>query len=542
MSEYWQKRFEMLEDARNRTAKETVRSVTPAFDQAQAQIEKEINAWYARFAENNEISLQEAKKLLNTKELKEFRWDVQEYIKYGRENAIDQKWMKQLENASSRFHISRLEALKIRTQNAAEQAFGNELDQIDDMAARIYMDDYYHTAYEIQKGLGIGWDVAKIDKRKLDSIISKPWTTDKMTFSDRIWKSKAQLLDSLHTELTQMCVLGKSPDQAINNIAKRMNVSKGQAGRLVMTEAAYFGSAAQKDCFNDLDVERYEIVATLDGHTSEICQSMDGKVFDMKDFQAGVTAPPFHVWCRSCTCPYFEDNDGMRAARDADGNTYYVPSNMKYADWKEYFVDKTKDPADWLKNGNIDDIVDVVEKVTGVKKGTPMSMSDGIKGANPYYSTALEYKINCQRCVQTYELRRRGYDVIAKPKPKENNIVTWGSECFIPKGKYKHSREAYTLYQTEAAIKKELKNAPDGARYSIYTVWQKRYGGSAHVFIAEKMDGVVHYIDPQVGKMDVSDYFSYGSKGRFGFFRLDDKELTDDLDMISATVEVKKHD
>ena len=60
MSKYWQKRFEMLEDARNRTAKETVRSVTHAFDKAQAQIEKEINAWYARFAKNNEISLTEA--------------------------------------------------------------------------------------------------------------------------------------------------------------------------------------------------------------------------------------------------------------------------------------------------------------------------------------------------------------------------------------------------------------------------------------------------------------------------------------------------
>lgn len=340
MSMYWQKRFGLLEDARNKTAKKTVQSVTPAFDQAQAQIEKEINAWYARFAKNNQISLQEAKKLLNSKELKEFRWDVEEYIKWGRQNAIDQQWMKQLENASSRFHISRLEALKIRTQNAAEHAFGNELDQLDQMAARMYMDDYYHTAYEIQKGLGIGWDVAQIDQRKLNSILSKPWTTDKMTFSDRIWKSKAQLVDSLHTELTQMCVLGKSPDQAINNIAKRMNVSKHQAGRLVMTEAAYFGSVAQKDCFNDLDVEKYEIVATLDTHTSDICQNMDGKVFDMKDFQAGVTAPPFHVWCRSCTCPWFEDNDnGTRAARDPDtGETYYVPADMTYGDWKKSFV------------------------------------------------------------------------------------------------------------------------------------------------------------------------------------------------------------
>ena len=338
-SAYWQKRFQMIEDANNQTAKKTVQAVTPAFDQAQAQIEKEINAWYGRFAKNNEISLTEAKKLLNTKELKEFRWDVEEYIKYGRQNALDQAWMKQLENASARFHISRLEALKIRTQNAAERAFGNELDQLDSMAAKLYMDDYYHTAYEIQRGLGIGWDVSQIDQRKLDTILSKPWTTDKQTFSDRIWKSKTQLVDSLHTELTRMCVLGKAPDQTINTIAKRMNVSKGQAGRLIMTEAAYFGSVAQKDCFNDLNVEFYEIVATLDNRTSDVCQEMDGKVFKMSDFQAGVTAPPFHVWCRSCTAPWFEDNDdGTRAARGVDGKTYQVPASMKYDDWKQTFV------------------------------------------------------------------------------------------------------------------------------------------------------------------------------------------------------------
>lgn len=336
MANYWQKRFLILEEARNKYAEQTIKDVTPAFDYALAQIEKEINAWYARFAKNNEISLTEAKKLLNSRELKEFRWDVEEYIKYGRENAIDQKWMKQLENASSRYHISRLEALKIRTQNAAERAFGNELDQIDEMAARTYMDGYYHTAYEIQKGLGIGWDVSAIDQRRLDTLVSKPWTTDKLTFSDRIWKAKTQLIDAVHTELTQMCILGKAPDQAIKNIAKRMEVSKGQAGRLVMTESAYFGSVAQKDCFSDLDVEKYEIIATLDNRTSEVCRQMDGKVFDMKDFQAGVTAPPFHCWCRSCTAPYFEDADDMRAARDVKtGNTYYVPADMKYEEWKK---------------------------------------------------------------------------------------------------------------------------------------------------------------------------------------------------------------
>jgi len=45
----------------------------------------------------------------------------------------------------------------------------------------------------------------------------------------------------------------------------------------------------------------------IDNKTSEICQQMDGKHFKMSDFQAGVTAPPFHPWCRTTTVLYFDD-------------------------------------------------------------------------------------------------------------------------------------------------------------------------------------------------------------------------------------------
>ena len=74
-----------------------------------------------------------------------------------------------------------------------------------------------------------------------------------------------------------------------------------------MTEEAFFNSAAQKDCFAELDVEQFEIVATLDSHTSDICREMDGKHFPMSQWEVGVTAPPFHVWCRSTTVPFFDD-------------------------------------------------------------------------------------------------------------------------------------------------------------------------------------------------------------------------------------------
>jgi SPP1 gp7 family putative phage head morphogenesis protein len=249
--------------------------------------------------------------------------------------------MKELENASARVHINRLEALKIRTQHAAEVAFGNELDNLDSMARKVFTEDYYHTIYEIQKSFNMGWEIGQIDDRKLDTLITKPWAADGKNFSERIWGQRSQLVSELHNQLTRTCILGKAPDDAIKAISKKFGTTKSQAGRLVMTEQAYFHSVAQQKAFEDLDVEEYEIVATLDSHTSEICQELDGKHFPMKDYQPGVTAPPFHVWCRSVTVPWFEDNyTGERAARDEDGNTYYVPDSMTYKEWsKEYIAD-----------------------------------------------------------------------------------------------------------------------------------------------------------------------------------------------------------
>lgn len=349
-SAYWQKRFSALENAQNQYGQNTFHQIEPAFDKAERQIQAQIEAWYARYASNNGITLAGARKQLSAAELKELQWNVQEYIKYGQENAMNQQWMKELENASARFHISRLEALKLRTQQSLEVAFGNELDSLDGMVKRLYQSGYYHTCFEVQKGFNIGWEIGQIDERKLQKVISKPWAADGKTFSDRVWQSKTTMVNELHQQMTRTIIQGKAPDEAIKSMTKylqnKTKNAKYNAGRLVMTEQAFISSAAQKDAFNDLDVEEFEIVATLDSHTSDICREMDGKHFPMKDFQPGVTAPPFHVWCRSTTVPYFDDEwgrSGERAARGEDGKTYYVPADMTYPEWGKAMVDGQTD-------------------------------------------------------------------------------------------------------------------------------------------------------------------------------------------------------
>lgn len=377
---YWTKRFEEIEKSSNRIGLDTYSQIEPAFLQAQRSIQSEIDSWYVRFAANNKVTIQDARRMLSRKELDELKWDVNQFIKYGEQNALDKQWMKELENASARFHISKLEALKLRTQQAMEVAFGNELDAVDKMARKILTEDYYKSIFEIQKGFSVGFDIGQIDERKLNLLVNKPWATDGKNFSSRIWERKRQMVSELQQELTRTLIQGKSPDEAIQHMEKfvqgKVKNARNAAGRLVMTEQAYFHSVSQKEAFNELDVEEFEIVATLDSHTSEICQQMDGQHFPMDEYSPGVTAPPFHVYCRSVTCPYFNDewSIGEIAARSEDGETYYVPSNITYPEWKSGFVDGGSKGE--LKKVKTNDIIESVEVISELNKLKASGISD----------------------------------------------------------------------------------------------------------------------------------------------------------------------
>lgn len=342
---YWEKRFKQIEESQHQQGLRYYADIEKQYLAAQRQMEAKINAWYQRFAKNNEISLVEARRLLNSSELDELKWDVEQYIRYGKENAINGQWMKGLENASAKAHINRLEALKLQMQQSLEVMFGNQLDSVDSAIRDVYQSGFLHTAYEIQKGIGTGWSFASPNDRLIDKVIRKPWAADGQTFSDRIWTNKQKLVNELNTTMTQNIIIGADPQKTIDALARKMNVSKQNAGRLVMTEQAAFSNAAQKDCFAELGVEQFEIVETLDSFTCSLCGSMDGQHFPMSQYEIGVTAPPFHPNCRGCTCPYFEDDFGVlgeRAARGGNGKTYYVPGNMTYKEWKKSFVNGDK--------------------------------------------------------------------------------------------------------------------------------------------------------------------------------------------------------
>lgn len=349
--EYWAKRMENLNEAELKKGEDYIKAQNAEYDKAMARIKKETEAWYARLARNNEISMAEARKLLTANELKEFHWTVDDYIKAGRENAVDQRWMKELENASAKAHISRLEELQLKLQQEVELLTAQRVKGTTEVLGDIYKDGYYKGIYEVQRGAGKGIPFAKLDGKQIDKVLAKPWAPDGRNFSSRIWADRDKLLAELQTVLTQDLIRGEPSDKVISDFAARMGVSKSAAERLILTESAYFSGQSRMDGYKEQGIRSYQFVATLDSKTSKECRAMDGEVIPLSEAKPGVNYPPLHAYCRSTTIPVFEDDEasepGERAARGKDKKTYSVPSNISYKDWAEKHApkDTEKPPA-----------------------------------------------------------------------------------------------------------------------------------------------------------------------------------------------------
>ena len=299
-NEYWAERFLLLNEMLLQKGEAYQKQLEEVYAMIFLSIEKEINDFYNRFANENHITFAQAKQMMTSKEREAFQMTLQEYIQYGSMEGVDEKWLKKLENASTVHRITMLQAIQYQLQHHAERLTAKKAEGLTRALKEIYKEGYYRTAYTMQ----INNPFAKIDENKIEKVLSRPWSPDGKNFSQRIWGSdRSNLIHQLNTRFTQGIIRGEAREKIIKDMKKALNSSAQATKRLVLTESAFVASASRKDCFEELGVEKYQFLATLDLKTSVICQDMDGKVFERKD-----------------------------------GKTYTVSADMTYQQWYEKYV------------------------------------------------------------------------------------------------------------------------------------------------------------------------------------------------------------
>lgn len=236
------------------------------------------------------------------------------------------------------YRMKRLNALLANTQKRMQELYGVNLLDTTAFLKSIIPEAYYHTIFDIAQGTGVQPAFSAVNTRLIDKIINENWSGE--NYSKRIWSNTNKLAENLREVLTEAAMSGESIYKTAKKISEAFDQTAYNSQRLIRTETTYACNQAELLSYKELDIERYEFVATLDTRTSPICQKQDGKIYDVKEAKAGVNLPAMHPNCRSTTIPYFEDGmPTMRAARDADGNRIKVPASIKYDEWYKKYVE-----------------------------------------------------------------------------------------------------------------------------------------------------------------------------------------------------------
>ena len=358
-SNYWENRSTELMKRLEKGTEKTIDSLIQAYEQATKDINKEITKIFKNYAKDSTLDEATLKQLLTKKESETHYNNLLEVINNNiTDESIKKKLLAKYNAPAYAYRISRYEAL--------QQNIDTELKKLAEIEQQItevrYIDTiqegYYHTIFDIQQGTGIGFSFANIDSITINLLLNENWK-DNANFSQRIWNNSEKLGNYLRTQLTASSMSGKSIQKIARDLSEYMSVGLYNATRLVRTEVNHFANEAEMLSYEELGIEKYRFIATLDNRTCEHCAELDNKVFNVKNRKPGKNCPPIHSNDRCTTVAEFDDDtiaELQRRAKDENGMPIIVSQDTKYQQWYNKYVDK--------EEGILDNLVSELNKIS----------------------------------------------------------------------------------------------------------------------------------------------------------------------------------
>ena len=346
-AQYWIDRAFKAEAMTDKTTDEMLRDMQEVYRNSLKEINREIEAFYGRYAVENGLSMAEVHRRLDPKQLKSAKEEIERYYKFADPSKIGRNMSKEyrdeLRRLSARAYMSRLEEIKMKLKHIIVKLAAEEEKRLEKAMKKTYAETHARTSYTIDKGLGFTGGYVAPSEDALTKVVRERWLES--NFSDRIWADKGRLLTAIETELLTGVAQGFNPRKVADNMSAKYGLNYKNCERLARTEILHAMNTATYDSYKDHGVEKYQFVCSLDERTCPECGALDGEVFDSKYKVEGVNYPVIHPNCRCTTIPYFEPDeiDDMfeetsRAAYDEDHKIYEVPASMSYKEWKEKYT------------------------------------------------------------------------------------------------------------------------------------------------------------------------------------------------------------
>lgn len=323
---YWRDRELEWKKKRLKDEQEYADEIQEIYANMMDSVEKEIESFFSRYANKENITMAEAKKRVSNIEIEAYKRKAKKYVK---EKNFSDEANEQMRLYNLAMKVNRLELLKANI--GLELVAGHD-------ELKSYTGDKLEGAYleEVKRNASILGDTV-IDNAKTAKAVADS-SFKNATFSERIWVNQDQLKNSLSSVLSNALIQGKNPREFIPLIRKKFDVSRCNAERLLRTEIARIQTQAQAESYEANGIDEYEYIACGLKDVCPLCKEMDGKTFKLKDMEIGENAPPMHPNCHCATAPH---SDRKEYEKWLDGLANGEHS-LRFDEWKERQSEKSK--------------------------------------------------------------------------------------------------------------------------------------------------------------------------------------------------------
>lgn len=292
--DYWLERAQNVINAESLADAQAVIEVERIILQMYAEIAKELLDFYAKYATDTGLTIQEVVKKADDFDVYAFRNKAKKYVK--RKDFSDEA-----SNALKLYNLS----MKVSREKLLKQ----QLDLIVKDSTLDIQDEIENKLVdavdrEVERQAHILGENVKIDDTEVKAVVNSNFKG--VNWSTRLWQDMAVVQKEVERTTSNVLLRGRHPNEYIKDFKKQTNTTTYNASRLLVTESARVQAESQKLTYlKELGEDgEYKYVAKIDKKTSKICHSLNSKVFKVKDMIPGVNTPPMHPWCRSTTVPH----------------------------------------------------------------------------------------------------------------------------------------------------------------------------------------------------------------------------------------------
>ncbi|HHV8922236.1 TPA: minor capsid protein [Staphylococcus aureus] len=291
---YWLERAKNVMDAESLIDAQAIIEIERIILLMYAEITKELLVFYAKYAKDTGLSIQEVKKMADSFDVLAFSNKAKQFVE---RKDFSEEANQSLKQYNLTMKISREKLLKQQLDLIVKDSSLNLQNKIEDK-----LSDAVNR--EVKRQAHILGEHVQIDDTEVKAVVNSNFKG--AIWSTRLWNDMELVQKEVERVTSHVVIRGRHPNEFVSEFKKQTNSTSYNASRLLVTESARVQTESQKIAYlKDLGEDgEYKYVAKIDSKTSKLCHSLNGKTFKVKDMVPGVNAPPMHPWCRSTTVPY----------------------------------------------------------------------------------------------------------------------------------------------------------------------------------------------------------------------------------------------